>query len=81
MAKAPASSNGNGVPALTPRQCEVAELVATGKTNRQIAEELYLSEKGVESHLSRIFDRLNVSSRTALAAMVERSRAHAEPIS
>jgi ATP/maltotriose-dependent transcriptional regulator MalT len=63
-----------GIPSLTPRQSEVAELVAAGKTNREIAAALVLTEKGVESHLSRIFTKLGVSSRSALAIMVERSR-------
>jgi DNA-binding NarL/FixJ family response regulator len=43
--------------------------VVRGLTNRQIAEELFVSEKTVEAHLSRLFTRLNVSSRAALAAV------------
>ena len=67
-------------PGLTPRQLEVAKLVTAGKTNRQIAEQLFLSVKGVESHLSRIFDRLEVSSRAGVAAIVERSESAAARI-
>jgi len=54
---------------------QIAGLVATGKTNRQIAGELYLSTKNIESHLSRIFTKLGVSSRAAMATAIERSRA------
>jgi DNA-binding NarL/FixJ family response regulator len=78
-----ATRNGDGSsprPGLTPRQLEVAKLVTAGKTNRQIAEQLFLSVKGVESHLSRIFDRLEVSSRAGVAAIVERSESAAAGI-
>lgn len=53
---------------LSAREREVAALVTTGRTNREIAGVLFLSEKTVERHLSRIFDKLGVSTRTALAA-------------
>ena len=48
----------------------MAALVAQGRTNREIAAALFLSEKTVERHLSRIFGKLGVSSRAALAARV-----------
>lgn len=57
-----------GTHGLTPRQREVLRLVAAGETNRSIASELYISERTVERHVSDIFDRLGVSSRTAAAA-------------
>jgi DNA-binding NarL/FixJ family response regulator len=60
--------------ALTNREREVAGLVATGITNREIAASLVLSEKTIERHLSRIFAKLGISSRAALAGAVERSR-------
>jgi len=53
---------------LTPREVEVLRLVATGKTNRAIAAELFLSEKTVARHLSNIFTKLGVSSRSAATA-------------
>ncbi|HSK90884.1 MAG TPA: LuxR C-terminal-related transcriptional regulator [Euzebyales bacterium] len=53
---------------LTERECEVLRLVAAGRTNRQIAEALVLSEHTVARHLSNIFTKLDVSSRTAAAA-------------
>jgi DNA-binding NarL/FixJ family response regulator len=47
---------------------EVIELVATGKTNRAIAGELFISEKTVARHLSNIFTKLGISSRAAATA-------------
>jgi DNA-binding NarL/FixJ family response regulator len=65
---------GAGLGSLTPRQREVAALVAAGKKNHEIAELLFLSRSTVERHLARIFARLGLSSRTTLAALVERER-------
>jgi DNA-binding CsgD family transcriptional regulator len=53
---------------LTPREVEVLRLVATGKTNRAIAADLFLSEKTVARHVSNIFTKLGVSSRAAATA-------------
>ena len=53
---------------LTARELEVLRLVAAGKTNPQIAAELFLSEKTVARHLSNIFGKTNVKSRTEAAA-------------
>jgi LuxR family transcriptional regulator, maltose regulon positive regulatory protein len=52
---------------LTARQIEILRLVAAGNTNKEIAAALFLSEKTVDRHLSNIFDKLGVSSRTAAA--------------
>ena len=52
---------------LSPRELEVTRLVATGRSNRQIAEVLCLSPKTVDQHLSAAMRKLGVSSRTALA--------------
>jgi DNA-binding CsgD family transcriptional regulator len=57
---------------LTGRELEVARLVMTGKTNREIAAELFVSEKTVETHLSHAFTKLGVSSRAALAGVLAR---------
>ncbi len=61
-------SRTGGVPGLTAREIEVLTLVATGKTNRAIASDLVISEKTVARHLSNMFDKLDVSSRSALTA-------------
>jgi len=45
-------------------------LVAAGKRNREVAAALFLSEKTVESHLARIYDKLGVRSRAALATIL-----------
>lgn len=47
---------------------EIIALVADGHTNRGIARKLFLSERTVESHLAAVFNKLNVSSRTQVAA-------------
>jgi DNA-binding NarL/FixJ family response regulator len=59
---------------LSRREVEVARLVAEGKTNREIAAELFLSDRTVESHLSRVFAKLGVSSRAAVGAVLARRR-------
>lgn len=53
---------------LTSRETEVLALVATGRTNRQIADELVISEKTVARHVSNIFTKLSISSRAAATA-------------
>jgi DNA-binding NarL/FixJ family response regulator len=53
---------------LTPRELEVLRLVASGKTNKVIAKELFLSEKTVDRHVSNIFTKVNVASRAAATA-------------
>jgi DNA-binding CsgD family transcriptional regulator len=53
---------------LTTREVEVLRLVATGRTNRAIAEDLVISEKTVARHVSNIFMKLQVSSRSAATA-------------
>jgi DNA-binding NarL/FixJ family response regulator len=53
---------------LTLREVEVLRLVAAGRSNPEIAAELVLSEKTVARHLSNIFGKLDVGSRTAAAA-------------
>jgi pimeloyl-ACP methyl ester carboxylesterase/DNA-binding CsgD family transcriptional regulator len=53
---------------LTPRDRDVVELVVRGLTNRQIADELFIAEKTVENHVGRILVKLDLRSRTQLAA-------------
>lgn len=61
-------------PPLTPRQLIVARAVASGKSNRDIATELYISVKTVEFHVNQILMRLGVDSRTEVAAAFAASR-------
>lgn len=53
---------------LTPRELEVLRSVATGKSNRDVARALFLSEGTVKSHLVQVFAKLDVRSRTAAVA-------------
>jgi DNA-binding NarL/FixJ family response regulator len=53
---------------MTRREAEVLMLIAEGKTNDEIAEQLYLSIRTVERHISTIYQKLGVSGRSARAA-------------
>ncbi len=55
---------------LTRRETEVARLVATGLTNREIADKLSISSRTVDSHLDHILTKLGLTSRTKLAVVV-----------
>ena len=59
---------------LSNRELEVANLVTAGRTNREIARQLFLSEKTVETHLSSVFHKLGVTSRAAVAGVLTRSQ-------
>jgi DNA-binding NarL/FixJ family response regulator len=65
----------SGLAALSRRENEIAAEVASGKTNREVAAALFLSEKTVGNHLTRIFEKLDVHSRAALASLVGREAA------
>ncbi|MGZ4180753.1 MAG: helix-turn-helix transcriptional regulator [Solirubrobacteraceae bacterium] len=57
---------------LTPREIDVLALIADGKTNRQIATELFISNKTASAHVSHILSKLSVHNRTAAAATARR---------
>jgi DNA-binding NarL/FixJ family response regulator len=61
--------------ALSPREVEVAALVAEGKTNREIAETLVLGERTVETHVANILGKLGFSNRSQIARWVTQSNA------
>jgi DNA-binding NarL/FixJ family response regulator len=69
----PGSADGTGLESLTERELQLARLVADRKTNPEIAAELFLSQKTVETHLRNIFRKLGVASRVELARAVERA--------
>ncbi len=57
---------------LSRREREIADLVAEGLTNREIGRRLYLSEKTIETHLTRVFQKLALRSRAQVAAAIAR---------
>jgi DNA-binding CsgD family transcriptional regulator len=68
-------TNGGGTASLTRRELEIAELVRARKTNREIAAELFLGARTVETHLRHIFGKLGVSSRASMARALEKGHA------
>jgi DNA-binding CsgD family transcriptional regulator/tetratricopeptide (TPR) repeat protein len=71
-ASGPTSQEPHGGFGLTPRELEVLRLVADGRSNRQIAEELFISAKTASVHVSNILAKLGVSSRVEAAAVAHR---------
>ena len=69
----------SGVEALTPSEVRVAELAAEGLTNREVAQALFVSEKTVETHLGRVYRKLDIKSRHALPGALA-DRQAAEPV-
>jgi NarL family two-component system response regulator LiaR len=63
----PSSNESQDGEALTPREVQVLQLVAQGQSNRQIGEELSISEATVRTHMSKILGKLNLGSRTQAA--------------
>ena len=52
---------------LTSREVEVLQLIGTGCTNREISKQLYIAEGTVKSHVTHIFNRLNLKNRAQIA--------------
>jgi DNA-binding CsgD family transcriptional regulator len=71
----PINRRGRPKTELTNREREIATLVAQGKSNLAIADELFIGERTVETHVSSIFAKLGVTSRTELAAIILRTAA------
>ncbi len=61
-----------GWESLTPTESSVVQLVADGLRNRDIAERLFISRRTVETHLTHVFGKLGISSRTELVAISRR---------
>ncbi|MBF2063710.1 MAG: response regulator transcription factor [Calothrix sp. C42_A2020_038] len=64
---------------LTPRESDVARLVAIGATNQEIAAKLFISESTVKTHINSIFNRLNLKNRAQLAIYANGVFTHATP--
>ena len=62
----PRSDWRTGLEALTPSELRVARLAAAGRTNREIAQALYVTLKTVEGHLARAYDKLQIRGREEL---------------
>jgi len=69
----PVGEQPAGIPGLTAREAEVLRLVAAGRSNREIAAELFISAKTASVHVSNILAKLNAASRTEAAAIAHRS--------
>jgi DNA-binding CsgD family transcriptional regulator len=70
----PRSEEVAGVHALTPSELRVAELAASGMTNREIAQSLFVTVKAVQFHLRNTYRKLEVGSREELPAALSRTR-------
>jgi DNA-binding NarL/FixJ family response regulator len=73
----PGKPEGTGVALLTGRELEIARLVVDRRTNPEIAGELFLSVKTVETHMRNIFRKLDANSRVEVARIIERDQAAA----
>lgn len=78
LAEASRTQDGNGdssaYAGLTPRELEIVELVAEGKTNAQVAAQLWVAPSTVKKHLEHVYEKLGVRGRTAAATLARASR-------
>ncbi|MEK5447595.1 response regulator transcription factor [Paenibacillus sp. FSL R7-0331] len=65
---------------ISPREEEVLELIVHGKTNKEIAGALFISEHTVKNHLSRIFNKMNVTDRSQIIALIYKRILNSERI-
>ncbi|TQF74973.1 LuxR family transcriptional regulator [Rhodococcus spelaei] len=74
------ATQGRAATDLTPREQEVADLVARGLTNRAIAEQLVISQRTAQGHVEHVLSKLGFTSRTQIAAwVIERAAKPADP--
>ncbi len=71
----------SGTRPLTPRELQIADLVALGRTNAEIGNELWITENSVKQALKRMFRKLKVSSRTEMTARLASTQNNAKPSS
>jgi DNA-binding CsgD family transcriptional regulator len=71
----PRTTDRTGAASLTPSERRVAELAASGGSNREIAQTLFVTEKTVETHLGRAFRKLDIASRRQLAGVLAQAAA------
>ncbi len=71
-ARAALAALGSGIAPLSPRETQIAREVAAGRTNRAIAERLFVSDRTVEQHVRTILRKLDLPNRSAIAAWVTR---------
>jgi DNA-binding NarL/FixJ family response regulator len=62
---------------LSPREYQIAQLVASGRSNRQIAERLAISEQTVKNHIQSIFRKLALNNRVELTIKLQRTKGRA----
>ena len=60
------TGHGTGSPSLTPQELQIVRLVSEGLSNRQVAEQMFLSPRTVEYHLYKVYPKLGIGSRTEL---------------
>jgi DNA-binding CsgD family transcriptional regulator len=69
----------SGVESLTASERRVAEIAARDRSNKEIAQELFVTVKTVELHLSNVYRKLQIGSRRQLAAALAETRAEPVP--
>ncbi|WP_329141980.1 AAA family ATPase [Streptomyces sp. NBC_01456] len=70
----PRRVTSSGVESLTPSEAQVARMAAVGETNREIAEELFVTQRTVEQHLTSVYRKLAVSGRRGLGSFFDPER-------
>jgi DNA-binding CsgD family transcriptional regulator len=69
----PGQAGQTGVATLTERELQIARMIVDRKTNSEIAGELFLSKKTIETHIRNMFRKLDANSRADIARAIERS--------
>ncbi len=67
------------IDSLSAQETRVLSLIADGKTNKEVAQEMHLAEKTVKNYLSTVFEKLHVTRRTQAAALYTQARMRANP--